>query len=35
VFTNLMSGQGVDTVIDWIRKYALLEDVQEPAGLVR
>jgi urease accessory protein len=35
VFTNLMSGQGVDTVIDWIRKYALLEDVPEPAGLVR
>jgi urease accessory protein len=35
VFTNLMSGQGVDTVIDWIRKYALLEDVQEPAGLIR
>ncbi len=35
VFTNLMSGQGVDTVVDWIRKYALLEDVAEPAGLVR
>lgn len=35
VFTNLMNGQGVDTVIDWIRKYALLENVPEPAGLVR
>ena len=35
VFTNLMSGQGVDTVIGWIRKYALLEDVAEPEGLVR
>ena len=35
VFTNLMSGQGVDTVIDWIRKYALLENLEDPAGLVR
>ncbi|HYK76535.1 MAG TPA: urease accessory protein UreG [Daejeonella sp.] len=30
VFTNLMSLQGLDTVIGWIKKYALLEDVQEP-----
>jgi urease accessory protein len=35
VFTNLMSGEGVDTVVDWVRKYGLLEDVAEPAGLVR
>lgn len=34
VFTNLMSLEGLDTVIGWIKKYALLEDVAEPA-LVR
>ncbi|NML41874.1 urease accessory protein UreG [Chitinophaga sp. G-6-1-13] len=34
VFTNLMSLQGLDTVIGWIKKYALLEDAEEPA-LVR
>lgn len=34
VFTNLMSLQGLDTVIGWIQKYALLEEVEEPA-LVR
>lgn len=34
VFTNLMSLQGLDTVIGWIKKYALLESVEEPA-LVR
>lgn len=35
VFTNLMTLQGLDTVIGWIKKYALLENVEEPAGLVR
>lgn len=30
VFTNLMSLQGLDTVIGWIKKYALLENVEEP-----
>ncbi|QIP12759.1 urease accessory protein UreG [Spirosoma aureum] len=30
VFTNLMSLQGLDSVIDWIRRYALLETVDEP-----
>lgn len=30
VFTNLMSLQGLDVVIDWIRRYALLETVDEP-----
>ncbi len=34
VFTNLMSLQGLDNVIGWIKKYALLEEVNEPA-LVR
>lgn len=34
VFTNLMSLEGLDTVIGWIKKYALLEDAEEPA-LVR
>lgn len=31
VFTNLMSLQGLDTVIGWIKKYALLEETTEPA----
>lgn len=30
VFTNLMSLQGLDDVIGWIKKYALLEEVGEP-----
>lgn len=29
VFTNLMSLQGLDTVIGWIKKYALLEGVEQ------
>lgn len=35
VFTNLMAEQGINTIIDWIKKYALLENVAEPAGLIR
>ena len=35
VFTNLMKDDNLDTVIGWIQKYALLEDIAEPAGLVR
>ncbi|MBS1565467.1 MAG: urease accessory protein UreG [Bacteroidetes bacterium] len=31
VFTNLMSLQGLDTVIAWIKRYALLESIEEPA----
>jgi urease accessory protein len=31
VFTNLMSLQGLDAVIGWIKKYALLENAEEPA----
>lgn len=30
VFTNLMSLQGLDNVIGWIKKYALLESIEEP-----
>ena len=30
VFTNLMSLQGLDVVIGWIKKYALLETIEEP-----
>lgn len=30
VFSNLMSGQGLNEVIGWIQKYALVEDVVEP-----
>lgn len=31
VFTNLMTLHGLDAVIGWIRKYALLEESPEPA----
>lgn len=34
VFTNLMSLQGVDNVIGWIKRYALLEEIAEP-NLIR
>ena len=30
VFTNLISLQGLDSVIGWIKKYALLESTDEP-----
>jgi urease accessory protein len=30
VFTNLMSLEGLDLVIGWIKKYALLEETEEP-----
>lgn len=30
VFTNLMSLEGLDNVINWIKKYALTEEVEEP-----
>ena len=30
IFTNLMSGEGLENVIGWIKKYALLENVAEP-----
>lgn len=30
VFTNLMSLQGLDSVIGWIKKYGLLEEMEEP-----
>jgi urease accessory protein len=34
VFTNLMSLHGLDSVINWIKKYALMEAIDEPT-LVR
>lgn len=34
VFTNLMTLEGLDSVIGWIKRYALLEEIDEPA-LVR
>ncbi len=30
IFTNLMDLQGLDSVIGWIKKYALMETVDEP-----
>jgi urease accessory protein len=30
VFTNLMQDKGLDIVIGWIKKFALLEEVKEP-----
>lgn len=33
VFTNLMTNQGLDIIINWIKKYALLENHEEPAVL--
>lgn len=35
VFTNLMKDENLDSVIGWIQKYALLENRDEPVGLVR
>ncbi len=29
VFTNLMTSEGLDSVIKWLQKYALTEDVEE------
>ena len=31
VFTNLVNGDGLAQVINWIKKYALLEETEEPA----
>lgn len=33
IFTNLMSLEGLNSVIAWIRKYALTEEIEEPALL--
>ena len=30
VFTNLMEGEGLDKVIGWIKKFALIEEIEEP-----
>lgn len=34
VFSNLKTGQGLEDIVGWIKKYALLEDIEEP-NLVR
>jgi urease accessory protein len=34
IFSNLRGTEGIDEVIGWIKKYALLEDVEEP-NLIR
>ncbi len=34
IFSNLRGSEGIDDVIGWIKKYALLEDVEEP-NLIR
>ena len=31
VFTNLMSLEGLDSIINWIKKYALIEEIEEIA----
>lgn len=33
VFTNLMTLEGLDAVISWIKKYAMIEELEEPAIL--
>ena len=30
IFSNLKSGEGLEEIVGWIKKYALLEDVEEP-----
>jgi urease accessory protein len=30
VFTNLLSGEGLDSIVAWIKKYALFEETAEP-----
>jgi urease accessory protein len=34
VFSNLMTLQGLDEIVGWLKKYALLENIEEP-NLVR
>lgn len=35
VFTNLMKNENLSGVIGWIQKYGLLEELDEPAALIR
>lgn len=30
LFSNLMTGEGLEEIVGWIKKYALLQDVEEP-----
>lgn len=34
LFSNLKTGEGLENIVGWIKKYALLEDIDEP-NLVR
>lgn len=34
IFSNLKTGEGLENIVGWIKKYALLEDIEEP-NLVR
>ncbi|MHC5201292.1 urease accessory protein UreG [Myroides sp. LJL119] len=34
IFSNLKTGEGLEQIVGWIKKYALLEDIEEP-NLVR
>ncbi len=33
VFTNLVTGEGLDSIVQWIRKYALTEAIAAPVLL--
>lgn len=30
LFSNLRTGEGLDEIVDWVKRYALLEDIDEP-----
>jgi urease accessory protein len=34
IFSNLRSGEGLEAIVGWIKKYAMLEEIEEP-NLVR
>lgn len=34
IFSNLRSGEGLEEIVGWIKKYAMLEEIEEP-NLVR
>jgi urease accessory protein len=30
LFSNLKTGDGLEEIVGWIKKYALLQDIEEP-----